>query len=198
MKVEAIPFWMRVVVLVLLMAIMATVEVIRYGRQAKRWQEYIFVLTVGAIAGIVGMANDIFTSWLSPHYFILGKGLPADGLRWNAAVLGLDAGFTAGVIAGAVCLYVNTRNANVPRLSFRQIATMIWRPLMLAVAGAVLMPLLFSRGDPLGFTPQLAGLLINSQIAKFLLVWWIHLGLYFGLITGVIWMLLGIAQARKV
>lgn len=194
---EAIPFWVGIVVLVVLMAIVSTIELLRYGRQASRWQEYSFVLVLGMIAGLIGLANDLITAWLSPHYFIFGKGLPAENLRQHAATLGFQAGFTAGAVAAAVCLYINTRKSNVPPLSFLKIMALIWHPLVLAVTGAFLLPLFFSRLDPLGLTPQLKGLLTSSQIAGFILVWWIHLGLYLGLIVGVIWMLVGIVQRRR-
>jgi hypothetical protein len=68
---------------------------------------------------------------------------------------------------------------------------------VLAAGFAVLLPLLLSGFDPLGFGGELAPLVEPSQITRFIRVWWIHLGLYLGLLTGVAWIVADVARKRR-
>src|SRR5580658_10402493 len=101
------PFSYRVVLLLGLMLVVAAADFYWKGPQATKFREYGFIVIAGAIGAAVGLANDLITSSISPDYFILGKGLE-DGpnFRAQAGLFGLQVGFSAGVIGGAVSLFV--------------------------------------------------------------------------------------------
>jgi len=194
---DSIPYWARVAALVALMVAVAGVEIAIRGRNASRWKEYGFVLGAGLAAGLFGLANDLVTSSISPDYFVVGKGLPIDTLRRSAGTLGFQAGFSAGAIAAAFCVYLATRRSRHPAFSMQRLAILSWRPFVLAVALAMLLPLLFSRFDPLGYEATLAPILTPPRIGRFIQVWWIHTGLYLGLLAGVAWIAIDICRRRK-
>jgi hypothetical protein len=64
----------------------------------------------------------------------------------------------------------------------------------LAVVLSGLLPLLFDHRDPMGFSTQLKPCLSQEEIDRFLLVWWVHLGAYGGLLLGVV---AGILLAKR-
>ena len=68
---------------------------------------------------------------------------------------------------------------------------------MLATTTALMMALFFRQLDPFGFSAQLEGILGPRQIQRFLTVWWIHSGLYLGLLVSIVWIIVDIARLRK-
>jgi hypothetical protein len=99
-----IPFRYRVIALLVLMALVAGIERLRKGPQAMRYKEYAFILLCGCVGAIIGAVNDTLTSALSPEYFLFGKNIPGIHPRLEAINLGLSAGFSAGIIGGALSL----------------------------------------------------------------------------------------------
>jgi hypothetical protein len=192
-----LPYSARVALLVLLMLAAAGVDLARRGAGASRWREYAFVLAAGAAAAACGFAHDLVTAWLSPDYFVFGKGLPAEAVRESAALLGLKTGFSAGAIAGAVCLFVATRKSARPTLPVRSLAFQIWRPFVLSVLCSLLVPLFLSRWDPLSLSALLRETLGTARMEAFLRVWWIHVGTYAGLVAGVVWVCVDVVKMRK-
>ncbi len=191
-----IPFWIRITALIVLMAIVAGVDLRYRCRRAVRWKEYLFILVAGCAGAVFGSLTDLVTSSISPDYFICAKELPADGIRMHAMVLGLNAGFSAGGIAGALCIFVGMLESAKASISVQTIAMLSWRPFLTAVLSTVMVP--FACGwfgfDPYGFVKQLGGPLGPDRVARFLTVWHIHLGVYFGLAVGVVWMIVAIRR----
>jgi hypothetical protein len=191
-------FFYRVALLVGMMLVVSLVDLYRNRTQAGKYREYGFIIIAGAVGGIVGFVNDLITSSISPDYFILGKGLD-DGpdLRMRAGLLGLQVGFSAGVIGGAFCLYASRRKSGYPPAKFSGLLQLLWMP----VAGAILcgfaFPLAFSRFDPARFSEQLTPLLTAAKIALFRQVWWTHIGLYAGLVIGLTLMIRRASKDRK-
>ena len=182
-------FATRVLLLLGLMALMAAIDRYRHGRQATRFQEYGFILLAGLIGAMVGGFNDAFTCGISPEYFTLGKGLETqESLRWGAAVLGVKTGFSAGIIAGAACLFACGRGADAP--ASKLLLKRLWWPVAGAFATGFVLALVGGRFDPLDFAAQLKNLATTSQIKAFRQVWWIHCGLYAGMALGVTGMIL--------
>lgn len=68
----------------------------------------------------------------------------------------------------------------------------MWIPFAGAVAFALLLPLLAGKADPVHLAEKLDGVIGSEQIARFRLVWWIHSGLYAGMLLG-----LGVMAARQ-
>lgn len=192
-----VPFWWRIAFLLMLMLLVAVIEWRRKGQNATKWKEYGFVVLTGLLGMIFGVCNDLITSSISPEYFIFGKGLsPGDGLTLRAAMLGAKAGFTAGAFAGAICLYASTRRCSRPSLPYGSLVRLLWRPFVLAVLAA-LVALLFHRCAPFTFLAELKGILAPQQIHRFMIVWCIHVGLYSGLLTAVVWIVVDIIRLRR-
>ncbi len=184
-----IPFWVRILVLVALMAIVAGADAWVRRRRARRWKEYLFILAVGCLGAVFGAMIDLVTSSISADYFICGKELSPDGIRWRAMVLGLEAGFSAGAIAGALCLFIGMRNG-AGSITLPRVAMLAWRPLVLALVLGAAVPLTCSWFDPFGYVELLGGTHVGPGGAvRFLTVWHIHTGVYLGLGAGVVWMI---------
>jgi hypothetical protein len=180
------------------MAIAAGVDFCRHGRSAARYKEYTFIWLAGFIGCVIGGVNDLITSSISPEYFTLGKGLPGgEALNLRAAIYGLKEGLSAGVIAGAVCVYASRGKAAVPPLCFGRMLRLLWKPAAGAVVGAVLLPLIAWRFDPTGLAARLDGIIAAGPILRFRRVWWIHTGLYSGLLAGLLAMVLAVFKLRR-
>jgi hypothetical protein len=182
---ERFPFSYRVALLLGLMTVAAAFDYWRRGRQAQRYREYGFIWIAGMLGGLAGFANDCVTSSISPDYFTLGKGLEAgSGLRWRAGVYGFEAGLSAGIIGGAVCMFIRARNSRFSTEQMRRWLRVLWMPVAGAVLLGLLLPIVADGLDPLGLSAHLGSLLSADQIGRFRRVWWIHMGLYAGLIIG--------------
>jgi len=196
---ERFPFLYRAALLAVLMAIAAGVDFWRHGRTAARYQEYLFIWLAGFIGCVMGGVNDLITSSISPEYFSLGKGLPGgDALNLRAAIYGLKEGLSAGVIAGAVCVYAGRGKAAVPPLCFGGMLRLLWMPAAGAVVGAVLLPLIVRRFDPMGLAARLEGIIAAEPILRFRRVWWIHTGLYSGAVAGLLALVVSALRLRRI
>jgi hypothetical protein len=182
---ERFPFSYRVALLLGLMTVAAAFDYWRRGRQAQRYREYGFIWIAGILGGLAGFAIDCVTCSISPDYFTLGKGLEAgSGLRWRAGVYGCEAGLSAGIIGGAVCMVVRASKARFSTEQMRRWLRALWMPVAGAVLLGLLLPFVAGGLDPLGLSSRLGSLLSIDQIGRFKRVWWIHMGLYAGLIIG--------------
>jgi hypothetical protein len=174
-----------------LMAVVAGVDFWRNRAQAAKYREYGFVLIAGIAGALLGWANDLITSSISPEYFTLGKALEEGGdLRWRAGVFGLKEGFSAGIIGGAICLFACARKSALSPARARCLVGGLWMPLTGAVFMGLALPRIAGRFDPLGFSANLNSLLNADQLSRFRQVWWIHTGLYAGTIIGLAAMIL--------
>jgi len=192
------PFSYRIALLLGLMAVVSLADFYRNGARAIKFREYGFVLITGAMGGLVGLVNDLITSSISPEYFILGKGLEeSPDLRMQAGLFGLRVGFSAGVIGGAVCLYASRRKSIYPPLNFSSLFRTLWMPVAGAILCGLLLPLGFSRFDPARFSAQLDSMISVEKISRFRQVWWTHVGLYAGMVTGLVAMIFRAVHERK-
>ena len=192
------PFSYRILLLLGLMLVVSLVDFYRKGPQATKLREYGFVVITGAIGAAVGLVNDLITSFISPEYFILGKGLEEDpDFRVQAGLFGLQVGCSAGVIGGAICLYASRRKSAYPPIKYSRLLQMLWMPVAGAILGGIALPLVFSKFDPAHFSAQLKDLLDDGKLNRFRQVWWTHVGLYAGMIIGVAAMLVRATQERK-
>jgi hypothetical protein len=191
-------FSYRVALLLGLMLVASLVDLFRNGARAVKFREYGFVIIAGALGAIVGFVNDLITSSISPDYFILGKGLEeGPDLRLQAGLFGMRVGFSAGVIGGAVCLYASRRKSAYPPAKFSRLLRLLWMPVAGAILFGIALPLALSKFDPARFSSQLDSMLIAGKIDRFLQVWWIHVGLYTGMVIGLTAMILRAVKERK-
>jgi hypothetical protein len=183
------PYVWRLTVLLGILLLVAGVDLYRRPTGTRRWLDYAIPLLGGAIGAIVGWINDVFvTSPLSPDYFMLGKGIAGgEGFERRVAALGLQAGMGPGILTGALYAYVNLRRSEQPSLRTSQLALQLGKPLALAIATGILLPLLLGSWDPLGFRPVLTRAISVEGVRNFLRVWWIHVGVYLGTLLGLIW-----------
>lgn len=197
--VGPVPYWCGIALLLLLFSLIPAIDWYRNRQKATKPKEYSFVLVSGVIGTLFGFCNDLITSSISPEYFTFGKGLASgDWLTLRAGLLGMKAGFAAGAIAGAICLYANTRrDYRCSPLDYRKLLGFLWRPVAAAPTTAFILALFFRQYDPLGFSEQLKKTIDLQHIRRFLLVWWIHLGLYFGLLLSVVWIFVDITKLRQ-
>lgn len=195
---ERFPFSDRLAVLAGLMALGALLDLSLHGRAATRYQEYTFVWFTGLLGCLAGATTDLITCSISPDYFRLGKGVSGgEGFAFRVAVFGIQEGLSAGVIAGALCLYVSRRKTKFAPLGYPELLGLLWMPVVCAFAGALLFPLVAGRSDPAGLALKMDGVLPAAQAPPFLRVWWIHTGLYCGLLAGVIWLIVVALKRRK-
>lgn len=191
------PFWHRVVLLLSLLLIVAGVDFYLNRSKAAKYQEYVFLIAAGVLGSIFGFVNDIITSSISPEYFTLGKGLEeGQGLQIHAGLYGLQVGFSAGIIGGGICLYFSRRKSAHPPTRISLLFKLLWMPIACAILGGVIFPLTLANFDPAHFASQLAPILDGLRINQFREVWWIHIGLYAGMVAGLIGMIIAANKAR--
>lgn len=70
-------------------------------------------------------------------------------------------------------------------------------PITGAILCGIAIPLALSQFDPAHFSTQLSGLLDGGKLNRFRQVWWTHVGLYVGMIIGLVAMLLRVTKERK-
>ncbi len=166
-----VPFSYRVAFLLALMLVMGTMDVFRHGTHAVRPREYVFICVAGLLGGAVGLCNDWMTEKISPDYFIVGKGL--------------EDGLSAGVIGGAICLFTRPKKLGFSWRQCWRLAALLFIPLALAILCRVTFPLLLRNFDPLNLSKDFSSMLTAEKIARFREVWWMHTGLYAGMIEGI-------------
>ena len=179
-------FGTRLVVLILALLVAAALDRWRYGAEARRAREYGFLLACGLVGAVAGASLDQLSVRISPEYFELGKGLEGGaGLALRASILGGQAGFVAGLIAGGALLLVNQPRPDRPLLSeLRVLRLGLPWVLALAVGAEVVAGLVLPRLDPLGLEPWLKGLVADDRIEAFVTVQSMHVGLYSGALLG--------------
>ncbi len=192
------PFVLRLLLLLVIAGALSWNDYRRRGAKAASAREYGFVFLTGALGAAVGGLNDAITSRISPDYFILGKGLAeGDGLRGRAILYGLQAGCSGGIVAGAILVYLARRKSVTPAVSFRWLLRRLWIPIAGAVLGGLTLPRLAIAFDPFHLRAQLDSLLASPQVRQFLFVWWVHTGLYAGLVAGLAALLWRVGQERR-
>ena len=180
----------------------------RRGRRARRWREYLFLLTAVLGAMAYGVVNDQITVTISWEYFYYGKELagvlgplapPAGGpLRWEAAKVGMKASWTAGLLIGAAMLMANSVKKQIPFLPIRELYKLLAAILLPTVALAGL----GAAAGRLGWLSGLGdfGILVTYDLwrpVSFMSVWGIHLGASLGAGLGAAWAAWRIWKRRR-
>ncbi len=188
----------RIALLLAFMLVVAIIDRWRNGSQATRFKEYGFILFAGLIGALLGGANDFITSTISPDYFICGKGLePGDGFKTKAVLFGLGEGFSAGIMAGAVCLFAARYKSKNPPAPYQYLFRNLWLPVAGSILVGAILPAIASSFDPLNFSSDLKDLMPPEKIQAFRTVWWAHTGLYAGTLIGLICLIIKILKHRK-
>lgn len=186
-----IPFALRLVVLLVVLATVAGLERWKRGEAATRWREYSFLLAAAAVGAVFGASFDQISLSISPEYFELGKGIETgEGFRLRVTTLGAQAGFVAGLILGGVLLMANTPKPELEALPYRRLA---WHVLPVPLAALVLAPL--GSVVMAVVAPDLE--IAANVLPRFLTVWGLHCGLYLGALIGVLCAMIGVRRERR-
>ena len=188
----------RVLLLLAFMLVVAVIDRYRNGAKATRFQEYGFILFTGTIGAWLGGVNDYITSTISPEYFIFGKGLEPDhDFKIKTVLFGLGEGFSAGIMAGAACLFAARHKSKHPTVPYRFLIKNTWLPVIGSILFGLAVPLMAQNFDPMNFAADLKELMPAEKIQPFRTVWWTHTGLYLGATIGLICLLAKIVKRRR-
>ena len=170
------------------------------ARSGGRRADYLFLLAGGALGAFFGGIHDGLVSFpLSPEYFSVGKELGEGyGLHGQAILLGLGAGIAPGVIGAAVILYLGRKAGLGAALAHPEIARQFAYPLIAAIVVEAIFALVLSDRDPMRFRPFLAAVgVVDRSADRFLLVWWMHVGVYAGFGIGLAVAAIRLALSRR-
>lgn len=175
--------------------VLAAVDLLHKRRQATRWKEYLFLLACVAAAMAYGLANDMVTVTISPVYFVVHEGLPADtpNIRAVAAVLALRGTWWVGAILGVAMLMANNPLKPWPRLGYRRMYPKLLYPFAAALAGSVLL----AAAAHSGWFDALLDLEGQGRLRNFQVVYWAHSGAYGGGALGGLAALVAILLQRR-
>jgi hypothetical protein len=183
---------------VIIFAILAVMDLRRRGSEATRWREYLFLLLCVGVAILYGVVNDQITSTISWEYFYYGKELdrvlgpdtPPDPLRLHlqAAMVGIKATWSAGLIVGVALLLANNPRRDRPQLSYRMLARVLVMIFTITACGGIVGGLLGYFGGLTGASADFVEMTRTNifRPRRFIATWGVHLGGYVGGLIGVI------------
>ena len=199
----------RVVIGVAIFAILASIDLHRHGRSARRWREYLFLLAATAAGVAYGAVNDLITSSISWEYFYYGKGLneslgphtPPDmrRLHLGAMQIGMKAAGAAALVIGACLLVANNPRPRSPQLSYRKLFPHLARIFAITAATAILLSIVGALGGLTWLSADLQWVATQKDLrpTHFFSAFGAHLGSYAGGAIALLTSILKIARDRK-
>ena len=182
----------RITLGLLILLTLALLDYRRHRQHATRWREYLILLLCTLAAMAYGVLNDQITSTISWEYFYYGKDLgkvlgphtPPDPLQLHlhAALVGIQATWTAGLIIGVALLFANNPSKTLPELPHKTLLKFL--PLIMLITATVA-----ALGAYLGYTAHLTRfnddfpIMLKDNLwrpRRFMAVYGIHLGGYLG------------------
>jgi hypothetical protein len=180
-------------------AALAVADLLRHGRSARRWREYVFLLAVVAAAMGYGIANDWIASGISWEYFVYGKGVSMTArMPWAACLIGMKASFSAGLVVGVAMLMANNPREGRRQLRYRELFQWLAVVLAIAVTGAVVGAGVGWRGGWNWMSGDLAAIWREGMFRprRFMAAYGMNLGGYAGAAVGTIAAVVGIVRRR--
>lgn len=186
----------RIILGVTILGFLALVDWRRHGPQAQRWREYGFLLLVVLVAMGYGILNDQITSRISWEYYYYGKGLaerlgdrlpPETGpLSWEAAKIGMQATWSAGLLVGVALLIANNPRRNRRQIRFVTLFRLSLGVIVAAAGMAAMLGIAGSLGWLTVFSEDFRQMLQHDEMRprRFMAVFGIHLGGYLGALIG--------------
>jgi membrane associated rhomboid family serine protease len=196
----------RVGVGVAIFAILAGYDLRKNGRAATRWREYAFLVVCVVTAMVYGVVNDLLTSSVSWEYFYYGKGLssqlgaavPPDlhEMHLAAAIVGIKATWSAGLLIGVAILLANNPSKSLPRLRNRSLLRLLPLVVAMTMLGAVFGGVAGRLGLPALWNHDFAMMLRRNEMRpeRFMIAYGVHLGGYIG---GFFAMILAVWRVRR-
>jgi len=188
----------RIAIGAAIFAVLATVDLVRHGKKATRWREYLFLVAGVVLACGYGIINDQITSRISWEYFYYGKGLddvlgsriPPDSkaLAWVVVKVAIEATWTAGLIVSVALLIANNPRPNRPRLPYRTLLSQFGFIALIAVCCSIILGMVGYLGGLTWISSDFRWLVHESLMrpSHFMCVFGIHLGAYLGGALGLI------------
>jgi glucan phosphoethanolaminetransferase (alkaline phosphatase superfamily) len=188
----------RIGVGVAIFAVLAISDLRKNRAAATRWREYSFLVICVLLALVYGLINDALTSSISWEYFYYGKDLaaqlgpqvPPDPMKLHlaAAVIGMKATWSAGLVIGVALLLANNPSRRLPRLRNRSLLRWLLLVLLLtllfaaagAIAGHFALPALWNSDFAAMFHRN------EMRPRRFMTAYGIHLGSYIGGLLGML------------
>ena len=198
----------RIAIGVCIFIALALHDLHRHGRRATRWREYAVLLVCVAAACAYGALNDQVTSSISWEYFYYGKDLaetlgprtPPDPLQLHlrAALVGVQATWSAGLILGVALLVANNPTKRLPQLPYPTLLRQLPVVLLITLVASALGGFLGHRGLLNWLDDEFPALFRTDtwRPRRFLTVYGIHLGAYAGGVLGTVVAVVRIRRAR--
>lgn len=176
---------------------------------ATRWREYSFLLACVFLAMVYGLINNVLTSAISWEYFYYGKDLaaqlgpqiPPDPLKLHlaAALIGMKATWSAGLLIGVALLLANNPSKHFGRLRNRSLLRSVPPVLLLTLVFAAAGALAGHFALPALWNSEFAQMLRNDEMRprRFMLAYGIHLGGYIGGLIGMLAAVWRILRRRR-
>jgi len=189
-------------------AAFAAWDLVRNGRRATRWREYLFLVLAAALAMGYGAINDRIASSISWEYFYFGKGLdeqlgprvPPDmaALHWEACKVGLKATWSVGLIIGVAFLFANNPRPQRRQLPYGQLIQLLLIVFLASALFAVTGAGLGAHGWLAWSSRDLQAIIRDDlfQPRYFMTVYGMNLGGYVGGILATLGGIIHIARRR--
>lgn len=183
---------LRIGIGVVIFALLALGDLRRHRRRATRWREHAFLFLCVLFALLYGIINDQITSALSWEYFYYGKDLAAElgpqtppdpcRLHLAAAVVGMKATWSAGLLIGVALLVANNPSKRFPRLRNRELIAQLPLLLLVTAVVAALGAIAGHFALPARWNEDFAEMLRRREMRprRFMTAYGIHLGGYLG------------------
>jgi hypothetical protein len=199
----------RIAVGLAIFTALALADYARNRHRATRWREYAVLLIAVAGAIVYGVINDQLTSSISWEYFYYGKDLaeklgphtPPDPLALHlaAAVVGIKATWSAGLIIGVAILLANNPSKTLPQLPMGKLLRIIPMIFLITAIIAALGAAVGYSTLPARWNEDFAEMLQANlwRPHRFMTVYGIHLGGYIGGLVAMITAVIVIRRQRR-
>jgi hypothetical protein len=187
---------------------LALLDLRKHGRRATRWREYAFLLFCTTAAMAYGALNNQVTAAISWEYFYYGKELylrlgsqtPPEPvmLHLHAALIGIKATWSAGLIVGVCLLLANNPSPKLPKLRYPSLARHAVVILVVTITCAAIGGFLGYRGLPARWNDEFAEMLRQDQMRPrpFIAAYGVHCGAYLGGAIGTVLTVIRIRRRR--
>jgi hypothetical protein len=200
---------LRLAIGMAIFAVLAGADLLRNGRGARRWREYVFLIFCVALAMTYGVINDQMTSRISWEYFyygkelapILGPAIPPDpaALHRQAIRIGVESTWWAGLVIGVAMLLANNPRVDRPQLAIPRLIARLPVVLLITVAFALALGAAGKYGALNWISDDFREMAATNlwRPRRFMTVFGIHLGGYVGGAVATAWAVLSIRRARR-
>ena len=200
----------RIIAGVCIFIALAIVDLWRNGRAARRWREYLFLFSATLLAMAYGALNDQFSSAISWEYFyyakelfnVLGPQTPPDraALRWQAAIVGMKATWSVGLLLGAGLLIANNPRPDRPSIPLTRLM-LVFVFIFIGTAITAVIGAIIGWNGGLTWCDEEFRQMVATDMWRpqhFMACWGEHLGAYVGGMAGGVIAVVWVARRKSV